>query len=80
MPDEIHIGDRVQIFLNAQTWGTEGWFNGTVVRIDPYSEHRNFYWVQLDDNIMLSKGTKMISVLNPKNIQKKNDFNPPASP
>lgn len=72
MTENIHIGDRVQIFLDAKVWGNEGWFDGTVVQIDPYSQHRNFYWVQLDDEAlaMLGKRTGLISVLNPKNIRK----------
>ena len=70
--DQYYIGDRVQIFLNLNTWGSEGWFDGTVIRIDPYSEHRSFYWVELDDDTaaILGRGTKTISVLNPKNIRK----------
>ena len=72
MSDEIKTGDRVEVFLNAKTWGNEGWFSGTVKRIDPYTEHRSFYWVELDDTTeaMPGKGAKMISVLNPKNIRK----------
>jgi hypothetical protein len=80
MGDEIKIGDRVQIFLDANVWGSEGnagapwpyWFDGTVVRIDPYTQHRSFFWVQLDDAsaALLGKGTRLISVLNPKNIRK----------
>jgi hypothetical protein len=72
MAEEIKIGDRVQIFLNSKIWGSEGWFDGTVVRIDPYTQHRRFYWVELDDDAkaMLGKSTKLISVLNPKNIRK----------
>ena len=72
MGDEIQIGDRVQIFLNARVWGREGWFDGKVVRIDPYSEHRSFYWVELDDEsaAAVGKGTRLISVLNPRNIRK----------
>ena len=66
---EIQVGDRVQIFLNAKNWGRDEWFDGKVVRIDPYSKHRSFYWVELDDN-PVSQGTKLISVLNPKNIRK----------
>ena len=31
MTDEIRIGDRVQVLLNAKTGGSEGWFEGTVV-------------------------------------------------
>ncbi|HXF85809.1 MAG TPA: hypothetical protein VNK49_10525 [Anaerolineales bacterium] len=69
MTDEIKVGDRVQIFLNANTWGVEGWFEGTVVRIDPYSAHRSFHWVELDEAIA-GNGQKLISVLNPKNIRK----------
>ncbi|HEX9387493.1 MAG TPA: hypothetical protein VF918_14310 [Anaerolineales bacterium] len=72
MSEFFQIGDRVQIFLNSEVWGSEGWFEGTVVRIDPYSRHRSFYWVQLDNEAeaVLGKGTKLISVLNPKNIRK----------
>ena len=70
MPDEIQIGDRVQVFLNAKNWGLDDWFDGTVVRIDPYSEHRSFYWVEMDNAIVLGAGSKMISVLNPKHIRK----------
>jgi hypothetical protein len=72
MAEEIKIGDRVQIFLNSEVWGSEGWFEGTVVRIDPYSNHRSFYWVELEDEIQptLGRRAKLISVLNPKNIRK----------
>jgi len=72
MADEIKIGDRVQIYLNAKTWGRDEWFDGKVVRIDPYSEHRSFYWVELDDDALnvLGTGMKTISVFNPKNIRK----------
>jgi hypothetical protein len=80
MAEEFKIGDRVQIFLDSKIWKSEGvavapwrhWFAGTVIRIDPYSQHRSFYWVELDDDVeaFLGKGTKLISVLNPKNIKK----------
>ncbi|HEY3472985.1 MAG TPA: hypothetical protein VGK56_00165 [Anaerolineales bacterium] len=72
MTDEIHIGDRVQIFLNAKSWGSEGWFDGRVVRIDPYTKHRSFYWVELDEEsaAALGKVARLISVLNPRNIRK----------
>lgn len=72
MSESIRIGDRVQIYLDSKTWGSEGWFEGSVVRIDPYSEHRSFYWVKLDDEsaATLGRGIQFISVLNPKNIRK----------
>jgi hypothetical protein len=72
MDEPIRVGDHVQIFLEAQTWGNEGWFGGIVVRIDPYSEHRSFHWVELDDESQAALGrkVKLISVLNPKNIRK----------
>jgi len=72
MSDTFQIGDRVQIFLDAKVWGSEGWFDGTVVRIDPYSRHRSFYWVQLshESQATLGKKAQWISVLNPKNIRK----------
>lgn len=70
--EEIRIGDQVQVFLNAKTWGSEGWFEGSVVRIEPYSAHRSFFWVELDENALaaLGRGARLISVLNPKNIRK----------
>jgi hypothetical protein len=72
MADEIKIGDRVQILLDASVWGRDGWFDGKVVRIDPYTKHRSFYWVELDEEseAVLGKGTRLISVLNPRNIRK----------
>ena len=72
MSEEIRVGDRVEIFLDAKTWGSEGWFVGKVVRIDPYSEHRRFHWVALDEESVaaLGRGVRWISVLNPKNIRK----------
>lgn len=72
MAEELQIGDRVQIFLSASVWGSEGWFDGTIVRIDPYSQHRSFHWVKLDEEAaaVLSRGSGLISVLNPKNIRK----------
>ena len=72
MAETIKIGDRVQVFLDSKFWKSEGWFDGRVIRIDPYSEHRSFFWVELDGEAeaILGKGTKLISVLNPKNIRK----------
>ena len=72
MNDPIQVGDRVQIFLESKTWGMEGWYDGTVVRIDPYSEHRSFHWVELDEasQAALGRGVRLISVLNPRNIRK----------
>ena len=70
-PDEFRINARVNIFLDFQYWKSEGRFDGTVIRIDPYSEHRNFYWVGSDQEVepMLGKATSLVSILNPRNIQ-----------
>jgi hypothetical protein len=72
MADEIRVGDRVQVFLNAKDWGQGDWFGGRVVRIDPYSAHRSFYWVELDQEARaaLGGGMNLISVLNPRHIRK----------
>jgi len=72
MTESIRIGDRVKVFLDSKFWRSEGWFEGVVVHIDPYSAHRSFYWVELDDDVLANPGTgtKLISVLNPRNIQK----------
>jgi hypothetical protein len=66
MAGEYQVGERVQIFLKQHA----GWFDGKVVRIDPYSKHRSFYWVELDDDAQALIGTKLISILNPKNIKR----------
>jgi hypothetical protein len=72
MAESIGVGDKVEIFLSARTWGSEGWFDGVVVRIEPYSAHRSFYWVELsaEAQAILGQGIKLVSVLNPKNIRK----------
>jgi hypothetical protein len=69
---EIKVGDRVQVHLNSDIWKSEGWFDGTVIRIDPYSGHRSFFWVELDEDIPSQPGQHkpLISVLNPRNIRK----------
>ena len=71
MSADIHIGDRVRVYLDSKSWKSQGWFDGIVVRIEPYSQHRSFYWVELDEaaQALLGGGIKLISVLNPKNIQ-----------
>ena len=74
MTETFHVGDRVKVFLDSKFWKSEGWFKGTIVRIDPYSRHRQFYWVELDFEIEAKQGGKMylVSVFNPKNIQNTN--------
>ncbi len=71
MSEPIRVGDRVEIFLNEK-WGEEGWYAGRVVRIDPYTEHRSFHWVELEEEaaVALGRGIRLISVFNPKNIRK----------
>ena len=71
MPEPIRVEDRVKIYLDSKFWRNEGWFEGTVVRIDPYSRHRQFYWVELDVEVEALQGgrTHLVSVFNPKNIQ-----------
>ena len=70
MAEDICIGDRVKIHLDSKFGKNEGWFEGKVIRIDPYSEHRNFYWVELNEDGFAILGIRQISVFNPKNIQK----------
>ena len=70
MDDVIHIGDRVKIYLDSKFGEKEGWYEGTVFKIDPYSEHRSFYWVQLNAEAQLILGMRQISVFNVKNIKK----------
>ena len=70
MTEVIQVGNRVQIRLDSKFGEKEGWYTGTVVRIDPYSEHRSFYWVQLDAEAQSVLKVREISVFNPKNIKK----------
>lgn len=70
MTNEIKIGDRVRIHLDAKFGEQAGWYEGSVVKIDPYSEHRSFYWVELNEEAQKILGIKQISVFNPKNIKK----------
>lgn len=66
----IQIGDRVQVHLDAKFKEHQGWYEGTVFKIEPYSEHRCFYWVKLSAEAQAVLGMAQISVFNPKNIQK----------
>ncbi len=72
MSEIIHTGDRVEIYLGGEAWKNQGWFSGSVVRIDPYSTHRSFYWVELDQAVTSAQGGRIefISVFNIKHIRK----------
>ena len=69
MDETFKIGDRVQVHLGSKFGELEGWYSGTIVRIEPYSEHRNFYWVQLDAEAQTILKMREISVFNPRNIR-----------
>ena len=66
----IAMGDRVRVNLDPAVWRADGWLDGTIVRIDPYSAHRSFYWVELDAFVELTRGgrTNLVAVLNPKHM------------
>jgi hypothetical protein len=70
MADDLQVGDRVRVLLDSRFWDSEGWFEGTVMRIDPHSRHRSFYWVELDVEVRAAQGgrTRLISVFNPTRI------------
>lgn len=70
MDNVFQIGERVEIHFDSKFGAREGWYAGTVVKIDPYSAHRSFYWVELDKKVELILGMKQISIFNPKNIRK----------
>jgi hypothetical protein len=70
MDEVIQIGDRVEIYFDAKFGEKEGWYEGTVFKIEPYSEHRSFYWVHLSAEAQLTLGMRQISVFNVKNIKK----------
>jgi hypothetical protein len=66
----IQVDDKVRIYLDSKFGEKEGWYEGVVFKVDPYSEHRSFYWVELNADAQMLLGTRQISVFNPKNIQK----------
>jgi len=70
MTESYQIGDRVEIFLDEKFGDKSGWYAGTIFKIDPYSEHRSFYWVNFEAEAQAVTGTRQISVFNPKNIRK----------
>ena len=70
MNEEIEINDRVKIYLDSKFGDREGWYEGVVFKVDPYSEHRSFYWVELNAEAQSILGTRQISVFNIKNIKK----------
>ncbi len=67
--ETIQVGDKVRIYLDSKFGEKEGWYEGVVFKIDPYSEHRSFYWVELVEAAQSTLGIKHISVFNPKNIK-----------
>ena len=62
----------MEVHLDPPAWAEEGWFAGNVVRIDPYSAHRSFYWVELDIPVRASDGSRvgLVSVFNPKHLRR----------
>lgn len=66
----LATGDRVKIHLSGPYWRHAGWYEGTVRRVDPYSAHRSFYWVELDIEVEAAQGgrTNLVSIFNPKHI------------
>lgn len=68
----IGVGDRVRIQLESPYWQSTGWYEGTVRRVDAYSSHRSFYWVELDVEVLSRQGgrTNLVSVFNPKRIER----------
>ena len=70
MTETILVGDRVKIYLDSKFGDKEGWYEGTVFKIEPYSEHRSFYWIELNTDAQMILDTRQISVFNLKNIQK----------
>ena len=71
MEESYQIGTRVEIYLDEKFGDKEGWYAGTVFKIDPYSEHRSFYWVTFDEAAQMLTGMRQISVLNPRNIRER---------
>jgi len=70
MAETLEVSDRVEIYLDEKFGEREGWHTGTIFRIDPYSEHRSFYWVRFDAEVAAELSMPHISIFNPKNIRR----------
>ena len=72
MPLQLDLGDRVKVRLDSSFWRSQGWFEGVVQKVQPYSQHRRFYWIELDQEVEGIDGsrTRFVSVFNPSNYQK----------
>ena len=70
MSEKLEIGDKVKIYLDDKYGERSGWYEGVIIKIEPYSEHRSFHWVELTAEAQSILGIKQISVFNPKKIQK----------
>ena len=70
MAETLEVGDRVEVYLGAKFGEREGWHSGTIFKIDPYSEHRSFYWVRFEAEVEALLGLPQISVFNLKNIRR----------
>lgn len=70
MTESFRVGDRVEVYLDEKFGDRSGWYAGVIFKIDPYSEHRRFYWVNFESEARAITGTPQISVFNPKNIRK----------
>jgi len=66
----LQIGNHVEVYLDQKFGAHEGWHAGTIFKIDPYSNHRSFYWVRFDVEVSALLGINHISVFNPKNLRK----------
>jgi len=69
MPETFQIGDRVEIYLDEKFGEKQGWHAGTIFKIDPYSEHRSFYWVRFDEETQSVLGMSQLSIFNLRNIR-----------
>ena len=73
MSTPLNVGDHVEIHLDTAIWESRGWFPGRISRIDPYSAHRRFFWVELEQEVRMVDGaaTRLVSVFNPTKIRQR---------
>lgn len=69
MSSTFQIGQHVKIQLDEKFGDKAGWYEGVIIKIEPYSKHRSFYWVELNEDAQKILNMKQISVFNPKNIE-----------
>jgi len=71
--ESITVSDRVKVYLDPLKIRGGRLVRRMVFRIDPYSNHRRFYWVQLDADAQAILGSGRSQSSTPKEYPRNSD-------